>query len=519
MKKILLSIFLAGSLLTSCDMDTQPDGSIQLEGGFQKFNDVTDQRTGLYAALRSRCGGSYTALSDLQTDLFIGTMNNGNYYTAFTTGNIQSNNGDFEGFWSAPFSEVMQVNYFLEQVEDFLTRIEPTPEQKEAIDRYVAEAHFMRAYYNYMLVYHFCGNYDAATATNAATGIPICLKYVPTEKRDQYPGRNTLAESYTQIENDIEEAITGLEAWEENDKTALNSMGGGGYLNSYAAKALKSRVALLKGDWATAEAVSKDIIESQLFPLTPISEYQNMWKNDTGDELIFQPYANASQRDYVPTPGGIYFSVGPFHVSWIPAANVLYDYQVFNNRLVQDVRFYAFVAEDNDIYNGAQFLTPVFYKYPGNPAFNSSSTNAQRNLPKPFRTAEQYLILAEAATQLGHLADANDALNELRANRIVGFTGLNYGSAESLMAQIKLERVKELIGEGFRLGDLRRWKQGFTRDGDYESVGYDINGFIINQSLSTTYTATDHRYVWPIPSSEMIVNPQMKGQQNPGYGN
>jgi len=518
MKKILLSIFLAGSLLTACDMDTQPDGSIQLEGAIQKFPDVTDLRSGLYSALRSRCGGSYTALSDLQTDLFIGTMNNGNYYTAFTTGNIQSNNGDFEAFWSAPFSGVMQVNYFLEQVEDFLTRVEVTPEQKESIDRYVAEAHFMRAYYNYMLVYHFCGNYDAATASDAATGIPVCLKYVPTEKRDQYPGRNTLAESYTQIEKDIEAAIAGLEAWEVNDKTALNTMGGGGYLNSYAAKALKSRVALLKGDWTTAEAVSKDIIASQLFPLTPISAYQNMWKNDTGDELIFQPYANEKQKGYVPSTGNIFYGVNPFSVNWIPAANVLYDYQVLHNQLVTDVRYYAFVAEDNDIYNGAQYLTPVFNKYPGNPIFNESRP-AQRNLPKPFRTAEQYLILAEAATQLGHLADANDALNELRANRIVGFPGITYGNAESLMEQIKLERVKELIGEGFRLGDLRRWKQGFTRDGDYESVGYDINGFIINQSLSTTYTATDHRYVWPIPSAEMIVNPQMKGQQNPGYGN
>lgn len=515
MKKILLSLFLAGSLLTSCDMDTTPDGSIQLEGGIQKMADVKAQRNGLYSALRARCGGSYTALSDLQTDLFIGTMNNGNYYTAFTNGNLMSNDGDITGFWSAPFSGIMQVNYFLEQVDEFAKNHEFKDGEAELIDRYKAEAKFMRAYYNYMLVYYFCGNYDAATATAPATGIPICLKYQPTENRDKYPGRNTLAESYTQIEKDIEEAIKGLEKWEETDKSALNAMGGGGYLNSYAAKALKSRVALMKGDYATAESVSKDIIESQLFPLTTISDYAAMWQHDTGDELIFQPYADGKQKGYVPSPGSIYYDT---HIKWIPAANVLYDYQVFNNKMVKDVRYSTYVANTRDIYGGITYITPFFRKYPGNPAFNDPGKNSQRNLPKPFRTSEQYLILAEAATQLGHLTDATDALNELRSNRIQGFQDLNYGSKESLMAQIKLERVKELIGEGFRLGDLRRWKEGFTRDGDYASIGYsEMDDFIISIALNVRYTDNDYRYVWPIPSAEMIVNPQLKGQQNPGY--
>ncbi|WP_300805677.1 RagB/SusD family nutrient uptake outer membrane protein [uncultured Duncaniella sp.] len=513
MKKILLSLFLAGSLLTSCDMDTTPDGSIQLEGGIQKMADVKAQRNGLYSALRSRCGGSYTALSDLQTDIFIGTMQNGNYYTAFTNGNLQSNDGDILGFWTAPYSGIMQVNYFLEAVEKFNKEFETTDEQKAELARFEAEAYFMRAYYNYMLMYYFCGNYDAATANTAATGIPIVTKYIPSELRDTYPGRSTLAETYTQIEKDIDAAISGLEAWEVNDKSALNAMGGGGYLNSYAAKALKSRVALMKGDYATAENVSKEIIESQMFPLTAFDEYENMWKNDTGDELIFQPYGDASQRGSVPAPGSIYFGVSPATVGWVPSANVLASYSNY------DIRLYAFTAEMDVNYNGTAYLSPVFYKYPGNTTFNSGNTNAQKNLPKPFRTAEQYLILAEAAYNLGHEADANDALNELRAARIMNYQDSRY-SGVALMEQIKTERVKELIGEGFRLGDLRRWKQGFDgRDGNYAKAGYDLDGFLINMAMDIKYTSTDYRYVWPIPSAEMVVNPQLKGQQNPGYGN
>ena len=32
-----------------------------------------------------------------------------------------------------------------------------------------------------------------------------------------------------------------------------------------------------------------------------------------------------------------------------------------------------------------------------------------------------------------------------------------------------------------------------------------------------SYTAGDHRFVWPIPSAEIESNPQMEGQQNDGY--
>jgi hypothetical protein len=32
-----------------------------------------------------------------------------------------------------------------------------------------------------------------------------------------------------------------------------------------------------------------------------------------------------------------------------------------------------------------------------------------------------------------------------------------------------------------------------------------------------SYAAGDYRFVWPIPSDEIQVNPQLEGQQNPGY--
>lgn len=511
MKKIILSLFLAGSMLTSCDMNTEPDGSIIISEGIQKMDDVITERNGLYSFLRSRSGGSYTGICDLQSDLFIGTMQNGNSYTSFTTGNIQSNDGDIEGIWQGLLSGIMQTNYFLQYVDEFRNNSALSATDNASIDRYLAEAHFMRAYYNYLLTYYYCGKYDASTANNPATGIPLCLVYNPSSDRGTYPGRSTLNETYTQIEKDIEIALTGLQTFEQTNKSCL-VMGGGGYLNSYAVKALKARVALMKGDYTTAEATAKDVALCQYFPLTQAADYENMWLNDTGDELIFQPYGDASQAASIPATGSIFNQMSPLQAKFIPSAAIIASYAD------DDIRLAAFMSEKEVTYNGADLWTPWFNKYPGNSIFDAgSSTSTLKNKPKPFRNSEQYLIWAEAAAMLGHTADANEALNSLRAARIPGFEDQNY-NGNVLIDQIRQERAKELIGEGFRIGDLRRWDLGFTRDGSYDATKYpDMSSYIVNLALQCVYSAGDYRYTWPIPSAEMQTNPQLAGQQNPGY--
>lgn len=120
---------------------------------------------------------------------------------------------------------------------------------------------------------------------------------------------------------------------------------------------------------------------------------------------------------------------------------------------------------------------------------------------------------------------ANAALQTLWENR---YQGIKYEETTggSLMNEIIRQRTLELMGEGFRLSDLRRWNMGFTRSADYASCtaisGIDKDGIIniiTEAGLEVSYTPDDHRYTWPIPSKEMDVNPQLKGQQNPGYGN
>ena len=139
------------------------------------------------------------------------------------------------------------------------------------------------------------------------------------------------------------------------------------------------------------------------------------------------------------------------------------------------------------------------------------------NQPKPFRIAEMYLIATEANAKIGTAAavkKGNDALNALKKARIEGWTDATYDQ-EALLNEIMNERERELVGEGYRLMDLKRWGKGVKR-GKPQSKGLVLfPGQASTDGLDKP--VDDQRMLWPIPKTEMDANPQLAGQQNPGY--
>ena len=86
------------------------------------------------------------------------------------------------------------------------------------------------------------------------------------------------------------------------------------------------------------------------------------------------------------------------------------------------------------------------------------------------------------------------------------------------MQAIRDERAKELIGEGFRISDLRRWGLGFNRQANFGAIGMSgVMQIVNNYTNNVVLNANDYRYVWPIPQFEFTVNPNIAGQQNSGY--
>ena len=124
-----------------------------------------------------------------------------------------------------------------------------------------------------------------------------------------------------------------------------------------------------------------------------------------------------------------------------------------------------------------------------------------------FRTAEMYLINAEAKCRQNRVAEAKDMLETFKRARIIGFE--NY-SGEDVLGEILNERRKEFCYEaGTRWVDMKRLGIGTSRVGmSKEGEGSEVYEL----------KSDDYRYALPIPNGvELDYNNKI--EQNPGWGN
>ena len=502
-KYFVAALLAAGTVLTSCDMDLRPIGSLDDQTAIQSVNDCLRFRNGLYSSLRGLTTGSYVYATDLQADEFHATTYYGNRMGFFTSGNILSSDGDITSYWSSGYSVINSANYLIERMQPLLANEEGLSQtDRAALERYNAEAHFIRAYVYYWLMQRFCENYSTETAQADHKGLPIVTVYNPTGNSSTYPARSTQDETYALIDSDLQIAYDGLSTFEQDDQSCLAP--NASYLSTYAIRAFQARMALQKGDNTTALNRAEEVINSGLYPLTEIADYGAMWSEDTGSEVIFRPFMSATELGN--STGSTYLNTNLDNADYIPTADVLNLYGE------GDIRFETFFTVW--ALSDQQIPAYVFHKYPGNESLMTSSTPNYMNMPKVFRTSEMYLIAAEAAIESNPTL-ANQYLNDLRSKRIEGYEAVTY-SGMALRDAIRSERQKELVGEGFRLFDLRRWNLGFSRNPDHPENS-DIANIMVPTSAGVSYAADDYRFVWPIPSDELQTNPQMAGQQNPGY--
>ncbi len=124
-----------------------------------------------------------------------------------------------------------------------------------------------------------------------------------------------------------------------------------------------------------------------------------------------------------------------------------------------------------------------------------------------FRLADAYLMYAEAVLRGGTGGTRSQALtyvNNLRERAFGDATG-NIGDADLDLDFILDERARELFWEGHRRTDLVRF--GVFTGGDYV---WPWKGNVKDGAASASY-----RDLFPIPSAEMAVNPNL--EQNPEY--
>ncbi len=508
MKKIIfVALSALAALFVSCDMDKYPYDAIVEDKYMQTIDDAINMSVSIYSPTKGFFGGGRWDVEEIRGGMFNATANFGNFYGLYYAWIMQNNDSDAEGLWYSDYAIIASVNYIIDSYGRLLeTNEDLEDEEKELLRQYIAEAHMTRAMAYWDLVTKYCVGYEPTTAANEM-GVPLQLEYAPTSDSSKYPGRNTLEETYAQILADLEQAAN---ITREGSRNA-------NYWTIDAVNAMRARVYLNMKDYENAGTIAQQIINKGTYQLVQNEAEMNaMWFGDTSNENIFLVAANLND---LPTSTGNYFIYdnekgdgSTPNPQYIPSKTLLDLYGATDEEKAKDLRYKAYFQERNVTVEGVG-TEPLmlFWKWAGNPDLKSGPKLAYRSAGKPFRIAEQYLIAAEAAAQLGQNSTALKYLNDLRRTRIADYTDLP--AATDVMQVVKEEWSREFVGEGFRMINMKRWTDAVVRGESQNPLmtkpGADYDGL--------SRQITDYRCVWPIPKVEIDANPQIKGQQNPGY--
>ena len=480
--------------LSSCNLNITPDTDIAgPDAG--KLAYVEGLVAGIYNSMATIQAYDVVRYPDYQTDLFNETTQSGNRGGSFARWQLYYDDQDVYAIWATYYSVIASVNFTLDKANDALVA---EPDNKDAINALKGELYFFRAYFLHQLALRFCEDYDPAKA-ETQLGVPCPTKYDALAKLN----RGTLAATYKRITDDIKEAEKLVLA-----AGAANS----GKITADAVTALKAQVALQMHDYTNASTYAKSLYTTYTLA-TEKDEVDDMWKHDTSTETIFQINLTKSTMSLVgsETYDYTYGSWDETEKSYIFDPAYIPEQWVCDLYDESDWRYGTYIGPNRtkNIEATAAEQVKVVLKFTGNEdLFSKENVLTYKNMPKIFRIAEMYMIDAEAQYRTG--GDALSPLNALRAAR--GLATVS-STGDELFADIKKECVREFIGEGHRLFDLKRWGDGFKRDGQNSYKTYLQGGTTIYEM---EVSAGESKFVWPIPQKEGANNSNI-GKQNPGY--
>ncbi len=492
MKKIIIILSTVALLFTACDLDKYPLDSIEQSQSFKNVEDATQFNTGMYTFLRNRVYGIFMYSSDVQADLLNASKDFGNrngtvYYWTFLASDYT-----IRDTWQPYYSAITNINNFLDNVDKIPA---VSAAETATLSKYKGEAFLLRAYYYHQLVKLYSKDYEPTTAATDM-GLPIVLRYDVGAK----PSRSSVEATYAQILSDISQA-----------KTLLTTSGTPGSINltKDCIIALEARVYLCMHKYTEAASAADALISSNVYPLvSTVADLKNMWHSDANAETIFQLFASTPSE--LPTASnGIYLGYSSATKKYSP--DFIPQQWVVDMYSDTDIRKSVYLDKKPAYIVSADYELYLINKYPGNPALYTGTTNYQHK-PKVFRIAEMHLIKAEAlAMTSSNDAQALSALNVLRTKR--GLNALQGISGSALLDSIKVERTRELLCEGNRIEDLKRWKQDCVR-----KTPQNINVIMTGEDADKLNKKTGNdKFVWGIPENDMKANPNLNGQQNPGW--
>ena len=558
MKKLIYTLAAAAALTTmaSCDdfLTEEIRGTENLDTYFGSADEVNSYVGGCYYEI-AKGGGWWQIyntwlLSDMTTDdLWDGNTTQDDGYQDIT--HFMPNaptNGIIQNFWGARYQGITTCNIGI-------ARIPSAPMDETLRDQRLAEVRFLRAFFYFDLVRNFGGVPLVTDFTGSTEGIE----------------RSSAEECYKFIEDELKAVVAVLP---QRSAYAASDMG---RATRGAALGILGKAQLYQGKWEEAKATLKTLIDEGEYELLP--NFGDVWsvKYNNSKESIFEvqqmyggdQYALGGALTVVtgcrngvgdgwswgqPTSDleNAFIAAGDTErLRWtiiktacteIAGEN---DFQKFidNNSAVckiTDAKFEGFKEDfgwTDETYNTTYIIDPsqhksarIIRKY-FLPLEDRPEIYNIDKIPlnhRVLRYADVLLMYAEACAETGDNANAQSALNEVRAR--VGLAPVT-STGTLLRDAVRAERRLELAHEQCRLYDLRRWdcengkkmmSNVFGPDGSFVKYNTGDNADMYEKwnqgepSSKGTRFSESRDLLWPIPQYE-VQHSNGAIVQNPGY--
>ena len=494
-RSIYTTLFIAALslLFSSCSedyLDTVPTDQVSATSAFETTGNAMQALNGIHRLMYSQHNSRQDQAGEASINIYRDML--GEDLVMNSTGNGWYNN---IYKWVDHRSETAASGYapwylyyrFIANANMIINNIDNAAGPQAEKDIIKGEALIYRAWSHFNLVQMFAKRYVPGS-TNDQMGVPIML----TNNFDGQP-RNTVAEVYTQVLIDLDEAIVLLADYNRPNKSHMN-------LN--VALGVKARVALTMGNWQLAATLAAEAREG--FPLMSDAQYTAGFNDYTNAEWMWGSTVVPDQTTY-------FYSFFAYMSRNFNSTNIRGNPKSINRDLYNDPIFTATDVRklnfDPTGLHTSLGLPSNFTKYPyTNQKFMAAALADSRGDVVYMRAAEMYLIEAEAYARMGgHDTEAQNALNDLREARET--EPANYvpstNTGQALIDEIMLNRRLELWGEGFRFTDLKRLNLPLVRGTHHSSA---LAGVM-------SVPAGDPMWEWLIPKQEMDANDQMV--QNP----
>lgn len=370
----------------------------------------------------------------------------------------------------------------IKQANDILMFFKEEPSSVEL--RYIrGQAAAMRAFAYWHLVQMYQHTYKGHENDPA---VPIVTENTTEDVLGNNP-RATVQAVYDLILSDLELAVKDLEGFVRTDKTALNKQIVQGFL---------ARTYLNLEKWS--EAAEYANAARQGFRLMTGNEYVELGFKDLS-EPEWMWGCDVTDQSSIALSGIINFTshISSLSYGYTTAGNMqkCIDRSLYESISSTDVRKKAFNGSD---------LIPSYgpNKLPLPPYANvkfgryNISTNDNFNDYVLMRSAEMYLIEAEALAMQGSTAQAQDLLHQFMLTRDPNALK-SKASGEALREEVYQQRRIELWGEGFSYYDYKRLRKPIVRN--YEGSNH-------NEDARKNYDAEANVFRFLIPRAEITNN-------------